>query len=244
MPIFKRVSFKMSEEKIIEHSHKAVKTLKDKTKTISEKIKEFLEEISIIVLAVSITLLFHNWNEARHEKQLEREFLKGIKDDLAQSANDIEASIKVFQPTIDYYSNVSHQLSINKIDKKYVDTLGWYLMNTNYFVFDDSRFEGFKSSGYLRLIENEVLLKHLVVLYSAYMPFEKEADVNVFHTREQDYNKYIGINLNSDPFGESHVSNLLNDKAVRYQFFRYSNVFKERKQHKLSMIKRIRLLVN
>ena len=233
----------MSEEKIIEHSHKAVKTLKDQSNSILEKAKDFLEEIFIIVLAVSITLLFHNWNEERHEKAIERAFLIGIKEDLKQSADDIQESIKVFKPTIDYYINVSHQISTNKIDTKYIDSLSWHLMNTNYFIFDDSRFEGFKSSGYLRLIENEVLLKHLVVLYSAYMPFEKEADIDVFQTREKDYNNYVGINLNGDPFGDTHVSKLLNDKAVRYQFFRYANVFKERKAHKLSMIKRIRSLV-
>ena len=233
----------MSEEKIIQHTHKAIEVLNHKADSWKHKLKEFLEEIFIIVLAVSITLMFHNWNDERHEKAIERDFLKGLKEDLKANAANLSRSIKTFQHTVDYYKNVSDQIRKHKVDSAYVDSLGWNLMNTNYFVFDDSRFEGFKSSGYLRLIENKQLLKKMLVLYSILMPFEKDADINVFHTREQDYNRYVGINLDGDPFTESHVSRLLKDKAVRYQFFRYASVFEERKQHKLDMIDRINKLI-
>ena len=163
----------MSEEKVIQHSKKALKALKSPDKTWLEKIKE---------------------------------------------------------------------LKMHKINAAYVDSNADYLMNTNYFIIDDSRFEGFKSSGYLRLIENQELLKHLVILYSSYMPFERDADMNVFRTRERDYNTYIGIK--GTEYSENiGVSKLLNDPAVRYQILRYVFIFDERKRHKLQLAKRLRIMV-
>ena len=82
----------MSEEKVIQHAKKAVHAVGNKEKKWTEKIKEFLYEIIIIVLAVSITLWMHNWNDARHEHEIERAFLEGIKEDLNQEAE--EANVK------------------------------------------------------------------------------------------------------------------------------------------------------
>lgn len=229
----------MSEEKVIQHSEKVVHVMKSKSLTWKEKIKEFTTEIIIIVLAVSITLVMHNWNDHRHELEIQREFLLGVKEDLAAGADDLEASIKDFQPTIDYYNNVWQQINTNKINPGYIDTNSGYLTNTLYYVFDNGRFEGFKSSGYLRLIENKELLKHLITLYTIDMPFEQESDKNVFHTREQDFNTYIGVKRVTDSTG-MHVSKIINDPAVRFQIERYVGYFAERKRHKQNLIKEIR----
>ena len=91
----------------------------------------------------------------------------------------------------------------------------------------------------MRLIENKELLKHLLTLYTNIMPFEQDADKNVFRTREQDYNTYIGIKIDIDSSGVRHVSKLLNDPAVRFQIFRYVDYFEERKRHKQELIKQI-----
>jgi hypothetical protein len=93
----------MSEEKIIQHSHNAVNLLKSKTKPIKEKILEFLEEIVIIIVAVSLTLAFHNWNDRRNEREIARNFLVGIRQDLLVDAGNIKEGIKEFQPVVDYY---------------------------------------------------------------------------------------------------------------------------------------------
>ena len=233
----------MSEEKIIQHSEKLVEVITGKKKNWKEKLKEVSQEIIIIVFAVTITLILHNWNDRRHEREIEREFLSGISKDLATEAAQLEAGIKAFQPTMDYYDSVWTQISNHSIHTEYVDQYSGYLINTSYFIFDNGRFEGFKSSGYLRLIENKELLKHLLTLYTNIMPFEQDADKNVFRTREQDYNTYIGIKIDIDSSGIRHVSKLLNDPAVRFQIFRYVDYFEERKRHKQELIKQINEVV-
>jgi hypothetical protein len=226
----------MSEEKMIKHSETALKILKNKSVSFREKIIGFIEEVFIIILAVSITLMLHNWNDRRHEREIERNFLLGTSDDLKRGAHSLTESIKHFQPTIDYYHEVSRQMDRKKIDTQYVDKSSGYLQNTLYWSFDGSRFEGFKSSGYLRLIENQQLLQHLLRLYSVEMPFQRDADINVFHTREQDFNRYIGMKSDMDSTGNFHVARLLHDKEVSYQIYRYTSYFEERKRLKEDLI--------
>jgi hypothetical protein len=200
------------------------------------KISGYVLQFAVIVLAACFTIAVYQLYTALRERSIEREFLGGIKDDLKHSASQISDSIKVFQPTLDYYESFSNQLYSNKIDSGYVDSLGWNLLKANNFVFDDSRFEDFKSSGYLHLIKNRQLMKHIVSLYSIYMPNEKDADVHIFRNREEDFNKYIGTKLDFDQTGAIHLCRLLDDTAVRYQVFRYRNMFRERKRHQEAII--------
>jgi len=51
------------EEKIREHAKRALQALMDKTKKWKDRIKDFLWEVFIIVVAVNITLWFHNWSD-------------------------------------------------------------------------------------------------------------------------------------------------------------------------------------
>lgn len=227
----------MSEEKIIKHTKNAVSLLKDGKTSFKAKLIGFFEEIVVIIVAVSITLMFHNWNDQRHENEIAENFLTGIMNDLRQSAANLTISVNQYQHTIDYYNNVLKQLKANKIDAPYVDTLSWNLKNTSYFVFDNSRFEGFKSSGYLRLIKNEQLLKQIVTMYAIELPFEKEADASFYHSRYEDFNKYIGIRADVDTAGNFIVSKLLNDRSVRYQYINYAQILEERKIHRQNVAK-------
>jgi hypothetical protein len=233
----------MSEEKIIKHSEKAIKTITNRQLGWKGKLKELIQEVLIIVFAVSITLALHNWNDHRKERILEKEFLIGIRNDLRDEKKNLTDGINSFQPTMNFYDSVLTQIIQKRINPVYIDTNGGYLLNTMYFIFDKGRFEGFKSSGYLRLIENQSLQKRLISLYTSYMPFEEDADKNVFRTREQDYITYIG---NKAPFDSAgmHISAIINDPAVKYQILRYGSYFKERKEHKQNLVKEIDSVIN
>ena len=92
----------MSEEKVIQHAGKAIHVIADKNKTWWKRIKEFLLEIFIIVVAVSITLWFHNWNDHVHERKIEKEFLIGIREDLIITVHRIDSDRVHYQHTLDY----------------------------------------------------------------------------------------------------------------------------------------------
>jgi hypothetical protein len=234
----------MSEEKIIQHSQNAVHHLKDRSKTVKKKILGFLEEIIIIIIAVSLTLAFHNWNDRRNENEIARNFLTGIRQDLLLTVESLQQGLREYQPTVDYYDTVWRQINRHKVDTSYIDAGSGGLIDTWYFSYDDSRFEGFKSSGYLRLIRNETLLKHLMQAYSTDMPFQRDADITVFHKRMDDFGQYIGSKAMVDSLGKIHVSRLLNEPAVRYQFFYYRLYLHERKSQKAGLAKQLTALAD
>ena len=228
----------MSEEKIIKHAEKAVETLSNKKLIWKAKLKELTQEILIIVFAVSITLALHNWNDHQKDKEIERDFLVGTDSDLIQEKEKIISGFQYFQPTLDFYNTITNQILEGRVDNKYLDSNADYLSNTLYLTFDNGRFEGFKSSGYLRLIENKKLQKNLISLYTSDMPFEVDADNELFITRAKDFVTYIGSKAPIDSTGQ-HVSKIINDPAVRYQLVKYKSYFAERKRHKEDLIKQI-----
>jgi len=232
----------MSEEKVIKHTTKAVRIVTDKKLSLKHKVKEIALEVIIIVFAVSITLMFHNWNDTRHEHEIEREFLEGIKEDLKAEADKLDDNIKYFQPVVDFYDTAWQQIKSNKIDGAFFDKNSVQLTNTIYYIADNGRFEGFKSSGYLRLIRNQQLLKDLMTLYSIDIPFQEQIDKNLFAQRSADYDRYVGIKGVVDSSG-THISRLLNDPAVRYLISRYVSSLNERKQQQAALAKEIRGIV-
>jgi len=234
----------MSEEKVIQHAGKALHALQDKEKGWTKKLKEFAVEVLIIVFAVSITLLFHNWNDERHERRLEREFLAGIKMDLDSGAVELQSGLASFQSNFDYYRTIRRQFLTHQYNMAYLDSNSWELLNTLYFTFDMGRFEAFKSSGYLRLVENQTLLKHLMTLYTVSIPFQMEADRGVYSNRKQYFDEHIGprATLFRGSFDNDgiQVSKLVDDPTFRYFIVEASSLIEERKNQKLDLAKKMK----
>jgi hypothetical protein len=231
----------MSEEKVIQHAGNALQVLKDKEKGWGSKVKEFFGEIFIIVIAVSLTLLLHNWNDHLHERHLEREFLVGIKSDLDTGSARLLNGIQYFKPDIEFFVNARKQLSAtHRINLAYLDSNSGYLRNTLYFDFDMGRFEGFKSSGYLRLIQNQTLLKHLMSMYTVSIPFQIEADRMLFDERRHFYDEHIGPKvpfLLEDPVSETPaVSKLIDDPSFQYYIVNYASFLQEKQRQKLELV--------
>ena len=219
------------EEKIMAHAKKAVESLTNKNKKWKEKVKDFLFEILIIIVAVNITLWFHNWNDKKSERQQEKEFLIGIREDLIKDTAFLNDNIKYMQPTIAYYDSVWKQVFRNKIDADYVNKNSSALKNTAYLRFDYSLFENFKNSGNFKLVENKKLLQDITSLYSTAMPFYQDIDMENFNKRKDNYDKKIGSVTVWDSSGVPNVSALLNKPDVKYIILKDMEIFKERNQH-------------
>ncbi|HEY2726224.1 MAG TPA: hypothetical protein VGI61_03560 [Parafilimonas sp.] len=233
----------MSEEKVIQHAGKAINAIADKEKTWWQRIKEFLLEIFIIVIAVSITLWFHNWNDHLHERKIEKEFLIGTMEDLKITADHLDTDIVHYQHTINYYDTIYEQMSENRVDKKFMDNNSGNLTNMLGFEFDNSRFESFKSAGYLRLIENQKLLQDITKLYGITLPDRQASDLIVFTERRNQYITYIGSKVPMAPEGNSLISGFVNDPGVRFEIMWQRNMVHEIKDQKLILVPEIKKVI-
>jgi len=72
------------EEKIRGNAKRALQALTDKTKNWKGRIKDFLWEVFIILVAVNITIWFHDWSQKRHEQAQVKEFLISTRESLIQ----------------------------------------------------------------------------------------------------------------------------------------------------------------
>jgi hypothetical protein len=233
----------MSEEKVIQHTKKAVKTLGDKNKKIAERIKDFLYEIFIIVIAVSLTLWLHNWNDHLNERKIEKDFLIGIREDLINTANRLDSDMVHYQHTLDYYNTIWSQISENRVDKKFMDDNSGNLTNMVGFAFNNSRFESFKSSGYLRLIENQKLLQDITKMFGVTLPDRQGSNLVVFTERRNQYVQYIGSKVPMGPKGNSLISGFINDPSIRFEIMWQRNMVHEIKEQKINLEKEIKKVI-
>jgi len=224
------------EEKIREHAKQALEALTDKKKKWTERLRDFLWEILIIVVAINLTLWFHNWSDKRLDRELEKDFLIGTRNDMNGIMHELDSGVVRFQPILDYYDSVWTQINEHRIDKAFVDTNSWKLREENYFVYNNSRFESFKSSGYLRLIENHRLSEEITYLYTAILPFQLEADKSVYDKRESELTTYISSKVRMDYEGNMYVSEILNNPEVKNQIYMQGTALYDRRRQKKRVI--------
>ncbi|PJJ60532.1 hypothetical protein [Hymenobacter chitinivorans] len=144
--------------------------------TWRQRLPEILLEIGIIVFAITLSIQLHSWHEHSLERQKERKFLLGLRQDLSHDIKEMQedsASYVVQQKAFSYFRALTPQtLSADSL-KKY----SWTLRNTTVLVPNASRFEGLKSSGDLDIIEDEALLNGILDHYQELIPgLVNEAD--------------------------------------------------------------------
>jgi len=233
------------EEKIREHAKHALQDLTDKNKKWKDRIKDFAWEVFIIIVAVNITLWFHSWSEKRHERELEKKFLIGIRSDLVTVNQILEYNIVTAQPWLDYADSVVAQIIEHRIDKAFVDTVSWKLSTFILFTYDNSRFENFKSSGYLRLIENDSLSMAITGLYTVRFPNEVNSDNLQVDEISKNFYAYIGSKAQIDlSSGEMIISNLLNSSGVKMLIAQRISNLMLRKNQKQAAIKDVEGVIN
>ena len=230
-------------EKIRQHAKQAMQGLTNTQIAWKKRLVDFMWEILIILVAVNITLWFHNWSAKKHERELEKEFLIGIKADLKLVSENLESFVTYFQPVLDYYDTAWVQINERRIDAAYIDSIPYCLYTTNYFSYNNSRFESFKSSGYLRLIENKSLSESITGLYSSWLPWRESADKMLFDDRRNHFITYIGSKVRMDVSGKMIVSELLNNTEVKYQIFHQGMLLTEMRDQKQELAEYINKVI-
>lgn len=153
------------EEEVVKHTKKIFRTLTKPGHTILDKLKEVAVEIFIIVFAVTLSIWLHSWSDHRHEQKEVGDFLRGLKEDLTKDIAMLEHKKSVISQLDSGYQVLMKTANL---------PAG---INSSLFHFDVSvirpaigRYEGFKSSGKIGLIENDSLKQLLLVYYEQTIP--------------------------------------------------------------------------
>jgi hypothetical protein len=162
----------MAEDEIIKKHTKAVYTTwRDPNKKWLHKLKDIFLEVLIIVFAVSVSIWLHNWAETLKDKKEEKEFFKGLKEDLQADVKEMINDRAVFKQVVQYaiyYEKTGRGAVPNK------DSLlqySWIFFTQAQINPRISRFEALKGSGKLDIIEDKKQLYNIIDLYQKIFPW-------------------------------------------------------------------------
>jgi hypothetical protein len=154
----------MAELEVIKHAKKAYKIVKTENMGFKAKLIDILTEIVIIIFAVSISIWLSNLSERHHDRKEEKEFLSGFKKDLQNEISRMKNSKDFYLNTlkgIGYFIRASSQTSLNRDSVNRYSSI--FFSSTDLYP-QIGRYEGLKSSGKFKIIENRELLNNIIEL--------------------------------------------------------------------------------
>jgi len=207
------------EDKMLEHVKEAVHSFTDRNQKWSKKIGSFLWEILIIVIAVNLTIWFHNWNDKRHEQAQVKDFLIDTRENLIQDTIVIRNYINdMTNEKLVYYDSVLSQINRKQIDAQYIDLRSGRLISSYNVEFNYGIYQSFSAANNLRLIENRVLLSDLITLYSTSFPGLQSNVKDQYDRRFDGFNKYLAVKIGFDNTGSTKLSTIIYQPEVIYLF--------------------------
>ena len=155
----------MAEQEVVKHTKKVYKIWNSRQHSLWYKIKEFLIEIIIIVFAVSFSIWLHDRSEHNHQQKEVKEFLLGLRNDLSSDIKEMNDDKQAYIKQGHIFEYIS---GIKMKDSLSMDSIQKYntsLNNTTLFHQNNGRYEGFKSSGKIGMIEDKMLQNNIMDLY-------------------------------------------------------------------------------
>ncbi|ADR22437.1 hypothetical protein MATR_37170 [Marivirga tractuosa] len=138
-----------------------------------------LGEILLVVIGILIALAINNWNNFRHDRNLEEKYLKEIASNLKQDLEDIDFNLKFNQ---DKYQSNQIVLEFINNNMNYNDSLNRHfgnLLGSTRSIVNRSGYETLKSKG-LEIISNDslrqMLSTHYEIKYHNIIDFEYKDD--------------------------------------------------------------------
>jgi len=153
------------QEEVAKHTKKIYRTLTKPGHTMIEKLKEVAVEIFIIVFAVTLSIWLHSWSDHRHEQKEVGEFLKGLKEDLAKDITMLEHKKNDISQL-----DSGYRVLLKTANLPAAINSGLLYFNVSVIRPAIGRYEGFKSSGKIGLVENDSLKQQLLVYYEQTIP--------------------------------------------------------------------------
>lgn len=159
------------QDEVAKHTKKIYQTVTKPGHTIVEKLKEVAVEIFIIVFAVTLSIWLHSWSEERHEQKEVREFLSGLKGDLRKDMLLLRDNQSAALRLDSNFHVLTELIESHAVDTATDRTISHYLYFDLVITHAGiGRYEGFKSSGRIGLIENDSLKQQILGFYEQTLP--------------------------------------------------------------------------
>ena len=175
----------MAEDEIIKHTKKAFSVMQSKEHGWLHKLKEIGIEFIIIVFAVTVSIWLHNLSEERQDKKEEREFFIGLKKDLEYNLANISNSKKFYTHAVNGFQFFLNAASRNVIPQDSINQYANVLFSSTDLDPHVSRYEGLKSSGKFRIVENKELLNAIIDLHESTLQRLRELDEKYYRQNEK-----------------------------------------------------------
>jgi hypothetical protein len=143
--------------------------------------------------AITISIYFHDRSVLKHQRHETKEFLLGLKQDLATDIEEMNQDKSSFMHSEKAFNCITGRklgepLSADTIYNYY----GW-IFNTTGLVPNSGRYEGFKSSGKIGTIENKELQNNIMDLYQENIP-NLINSTNFNTSKKQGLFEYVNMN--------------------------------------------------
>jgi len=150
--------------------------------THKKKWAEYLLEFLMLFLAVFLGFVAENIREDKVERHREKEYLRSMLDDLKSDTSNINTFYKNADSTIERVDSLISLL--RRPDRNaYGQTMYFYARvittKVGRFILADRAFEEMKSSGSLRLINNEPLSDSVSRYYAEQTRFKEQAELQI-----------------------------------------------------------------
>src|SRR6187402_1004232 len=182
----------MAEQEVIKHTKKVFGIWKTNN-PVWHKISEFLLEIFIIIFAITVSIFFHDRSVLKHQRHETKEFLLGLKQDLATDIVEMNQDKSSFMQSEKAFHFITSRKLEEPLNADTIDKYYGYIFNTTGLVPNSGRFEGFKSAGKMGTIENKELQNNIMDLYQENIP-NLINSTNFYTSKKQDLFKYIYMN--------------------------------------------------
>jgi hypothetical protein len=169
----------------------------EKSKFSMEKIGKYLREVSVVVIGVAITLSASYWITNRNEKRDMALYLDAIKLELEENIKAINQYAESLQGSVRYaeYLQSNDKKSLNADT---ISSYAYYYGTVPACRFRVNAFETFKSSGFMRLMDDRDLL---LTVWDAYAELDwLRLELNECNQlKMEDIRKYIQLLAEGTP---------------------------------------------
>lgn len=204
----------MAEQEVIKHTKKVYNIWTSKEHSLWHKVKEFFLEILIIVFAVTLSIWLHEWSEHSHQQKEVKEFLLGLKSDLQNDIKEMKADRQTFFKSRDAFRFIVRNKLGETLDgdsiRKHEDSF----FNLTGLIANSGRFEGFKSSGKIGLIEDQVLQNDIMDLYQENIT-NLVGSTNYYSSVKQKLIDYYNLHVKRVTDSTNNVDVVLSSDEVR-----------------------------